>query len=133
DGRQIAFSTANGEQVFYYSNSRIPIAPLEGGKARVSSGELDDDALVHAWPAKGIYFSALQKTVLQLFRLDPTTAKYKVVTTPKDLSASGVSFTPDGAITAAIGAPPNHFGEVFLSSTADFAPKYLTHFEDQWK
>jgi dipeptidyl aminopeptidase/acylaminoacyl peptidase len=32
-----------------------------------------------------------------------------------------------------VGAAPNHFSEVFVSSTKNFAPKYLSNVSEQWK
>jgi len=34
---------------------------------------------------------------------------------------------------AAVGAMPDHFAEVLVSSAKDFAPKYLSDMGDQWK
>jgi dipeptidyl aminopeptidase/acylaminoacyl peptidase len=43
------------------------------------------------------------------------------------------SFTPNHQMFAGAGATPNHFPEIFVSSTKDFAPKYLSDAGEQWK
>jgi len=43
------------------------------------------------------------------------------------------SFTPDHKLLAASGAAPNHFQEVFVTTTKDFAPRQLTNMSEQWK
>jgi dipeptidyl aminopeptidase/acylaminoacyl peptidase len=45
----------------------------------------------------------------------------------------GASFTTDHKSFAGVGAAPNHFPEVFYSSTSDFAPRVLSDVAAQWK
>jgi len=133
DGKQIAYATANGEKFYFYTNTRIAVIPAEGGAARLLSSAFDEDARPMAWGPDGIYFRAQQKTASHLFRLNPETSALERITGPADFAVSGGSFTRDFHTLAAVGARPNHFREVFVSSIKDFSPKYLSSIGDQWK
>jgi dipeptidyl aminopeptidase/acylaminoacyl peptidase len=133
DGRQIAYSTSNGEKFFYYANSRIAAVSADGGASRLLTAGFDENPRLIQWGPGGIYFAAQQQTGSHLFRLNPQTMAIDRITAPQDFSVNGGSFTADGLVLAAVGARPNHFPEVFISPMKDFAPKYLTNVSDQWK
>ncbi|HLJ44825.1 MAG TPA: S9 family peptidase [Bryobacteraceae bacterium] len=133
DGKEIAFVTANGDKFFFYSNRYIAAVPADGGTARVLTKEFDEDTNLIDWSADGIYFNALQKTAAHVYRLDPATSAIRRLSGPDAYHASGASFTKDHRTMAGVGAQPNHFAEVFVSSVSDFAPKYLSDVSAQWK
>jgi dipeptidyl aminopeptidase/acylaminoacyl peptidase len=109
------------------------VIPAAGGEPRILTAKFDEDSRLIDWGPDGIYFGALQKTAGHLFRLNPETMAIDRVTGPDAFSTSNASFTPDHRTFAAVGAMPNHFSEVFVSSAKDFAPKYLSEVGDQWK
>ena len=133
DGRNIAYVTGNGQPFFYYANRFIAVIPAEGGTPRVLTQEFDEDPNLLDWGPQGIYFGALQKTSAHLFRLDPQTAAVRRLTGPEQFHVTGATFSADHRTFAALGAAPNHFVEVLVSSSADFAPKYLSDVSGQWK
>src|SRR5256885_215233 len=91
DGSRIAFETAMASPDYFYSNGRIAIVAAAGGAPVVVSDAVDEDAALVAWRPNGLFFSAAQKTLSSLFRLDPNTkAIAKVV--PGD-AAVGSSFS----------------------------------------
>jgi len=133
DGKQIAYLTADGDPFFFYANRFIATVPADGGAPTVLSRDFDEDPNLSDWGPDGIYFSASQKTAAHVFRLNPATHTVKRLTGPDAYHAGGVSFTKDHRTMAAVGAAPNHFAEVLVSSTSDFAPKYLSDIGAQWK
>ena len=133
DGQRIAYVTANGDPFFFYANTRIAVIPAGGGEPRILTAKFDEDTRLVDWGPDGIYFTALQKTSSHIFRLNPETLDIQRITAPESLFANNASFTPDHRVFAGLGAMPNRFAEVFISSTNDFAPKYLTDMSDQWK
>jgi dipeptidyl aminopeptidase/acylaminoacyl peptidase len=133
DGREIAFVTGNGEEFFYYANTRIAVVSADVGTPRLLSEAFDEDTNLIDWGAEGIYFEAVQKTASHVFRLDPKTGAIKRVSGPDNFHIAGASFTKDFRHFAAIGCPPNRFAEVFVSPTDDFAPRNLSDIADQWK
>ena len=133
DGRQIAFDTSNGEPFYYYANARIAVLPVTGGEPRIVTANFDEDAGLVDWGPDGIYFTAYQKGAAHLFRAEPATLAVHRITGPDPYYASGASFTRDHRMMASVGALPNHFSEVFVSSVQDFAPRYLTAVGEQWK
>jgi len=133
DGKEIAFVTANGDQYFFFSNQYIATIPADGGNPKVLTEAFDEDANLVDWGPDGIYFTALQRTDSHIFRMDPATGAVKRLSGPEHFSAQGATFTPDHKMLAGVGATPNHFAEVYVSSVSDFAPKYLTDVSKQWK
>ena len=133
DGKQIAYETSNGREFFFYTNSSIAIVPSSGGAPAVVSDQFDESPRLIAWSPDGIYFGAQQKTCAHLFRLDPSTKAITRVTGPDAYLYGQFSFTRDFQQTAFVGAGPNSYGEVLVSSVAAFQPKKLTAMADQLK
>jgi dipeptidyl aminopeptidase/acylaminoacyl peptidase len=133
NGREIAFTTSNSVPNFFYANRYIAVIPAEGGQPRLLTKDFDEDPNLLEWADDGIYFGASQKTAAHTFRIDPATRAIRRITGPDAFLASGGSFTKDHRTFAAVGASPNHFPEIFVSSVSDFAPKYLTDVAAQYK
>jgi len=133
DGKQIAYLTANGDPFFFYANRYIATVPADGGSPILLTKEFDEDPNLTDWAPDGIYFSANQKTAAHFYRLNPATHTVRRITGPDAFHAANASFTKDHRTMAGVGASPNHFAEVFASSTSDFAPKYLSDVGAQWK
>ena len=133
DGRQIAFSTSSGDPFYYYTNRRIATIPASGGEPKILTGKFDEDAILIDWGPDGIYFSAFQKGAAHVFSVNPASLAIDRITSPDSFFESDASFTPDHRTMAAVGAMPNQFANVFVSSAKDFSPRYLTDMGDQWK
>ncbi|MDE3167516.1 MAG: PD40 domain-containing protein, partial [Acidobacteriota bacterium] len=132
-GRRIAYTTSNGSPSYYYTNRYIAAISAEGGAPEILTAGFDEDANLACWSPAGIYFTAQQKTVSAIFRLDPATKQVTRISTPADFSASAPSFTADFQTFAATGAAPNRFSEVFTTSSGAFAPRTLTDVSAQYR
>src|SRR6266404_3117532 len=75
DGKQIVFSSAMGEKLFFASNSRLAVVEVDGGTPRSITDMFDENPGLVEWKADGIYFTGLQKTASHLFRVDPATGR----------------------------------------------------------
>ncbi len=133
DGREIAYTTANGVEFHYYADTRIAIMPADGGPSRLATAEFDEDPRSVSWGPDGIYFSAQQKTDSHVFHMDPKSLAIRRVSAPEHYSVSGASFSKDQKTMAFLAASSNRFRELYTSSARDFAPKQLTNFGDDWK
>jgi dipeptidyl aminopeptidase/acylaminoacyl peptidase len=133
NGREIAFTTSNSAPNYYYSNRYIAVIAADGGQPRLLTKDFDEDPNLIEWAPDGIYFGALQKTAAHLFRIDPSTQAIRRVSGPDAFHTTGASFTADHRTMAAVGASPNHFAEVYLTSAGDFAPRYLSDVAAQYK
>lgn len=133
DGSEIAYQTANAREFFFYSNSYIAVIPASGGRPRILTESFDESPGLLDWATDGIYFVSLQKTSSHLFRLKPGTGAIEQVSGPWNFGASQFSFTSDFKQTAFIGAGPNDYAEVYISTLAPFQPKKLTAMTDQLK
>jgi dipeptidyl aminopeptidase/acylaminoacyl peptidase len=142
DGKHLAFSTALGDPYFYYANGQIAVVDLNAVQSktatsaadlRVLTAKFDEDTQALDWGPDGIYFGAQQKTNAHLFRVDPQSSTITRITAPDVFLIEDVSFTGDFKNFAFIGEDSTHMAELFVSSTAPFAPHRLTHMTDQVK
>jgi dipeptidyl aminopeptidase/acylaminoacyl peptidase len=133
DGTEIAYSTANANPNFFYTNSRIAIVAATGGAPRVVSGQFDEEAAPLAWGPDGIYFGASQRTYAHLFRLNPKTAAIERVSSPDALIAAQFSITRDFRRVAFVSSTDNTYPEISVSTLRGFSPRALTDMGGQLK
>jgi dipeptidyl aminopeptidase/acylaminoacyl peptidase len=131
DGKQIVFSSAMGNKVFFASNSRLAIIPVEGGSPKSLTDTFDENPGLMEWRKDGIYFTGLQKTASHLFRVDATTSKITRVSAPDELMGGSFSLTRTGDRMAFVAGSPTSMSEVFVSSAGKFSPKRLTNMTEQ--
>jgi dipeptidyl aminopeptidase/acylaminoacyl peptidase len=133
DGSQLAFRTPAGQPFTYWRNMAIAVVPAAGGEPRILTGGFDEHANGIEWNASGIYFGAIQRTAIHLFRLDPASGSVTQVSAPADGIFNQFSFTREGNRAAFMAAGPNRMLEVHVSALAPFAPRALTRFAEPWK
>jgi dipeptidyl aminopeptidase/acylaminoacyl peptidase len=133
DGMEIAYSTANANPNFFYTNSRIAIVAATGGAPRVVSGQFDEEAAPLAWGPEGIYFGASQRTYAHLFRLNPKSAAIERITSPDALIASQFSFSRDYRQMAFVSSIDNTYPEISISVLRGFSSRALTDMGSQLK
>lgn len=126
DGQQIAFTTTNESDYYFYANRQIASVSASGGTPKVLTTIFDENANLLEWTADGILFSGYQKTTAHLFRLNPTSLKTDRLTKPDNLIANQFSFSRDGHQMAFVAAMPNQYAEIQTSSVQTFVPKTLT-------
>jgi dipeptidyl aminopeptidase/acylaminoacyl peptidase len=131
DGKQIVFSSAMGNKVYFASNSRLAVVPVEGGKSNFITESFDENPGLVDWKTGGIYFTGLQRTASHLFRVEPTGGKIAKISAPDDLMAGSFSLTRSGDRMAFVAGSPTTMNEVFVSDTRKFAPKKLTNMTEQ--
>src|SRR6266436_778500 len=131
DGKQIVFSSAMGNKVYFASNSRLAVVPVEGGKANSISENFDENPGLVDWKADGIYFTGLRRTASHLFRVDPTGSKIAKISAPDDLMAGSFSLTRSGDRMAFVAGSPTSMNEVFVSDTRKFSARKLTNMTEQ--
>lgn len=133
DGKQIVFTSAMGEKIFFASNSRLALVGVEGGTPKSITDSFDENPGLLEWNRSGIYFTGLQKTASHLFRVDPATAKIVRVSQPDNLMAGSFSLTRSADRIAFTNSSPTSISEVFVSDMRSFTPRKLTNFNDQTK
>jgi dipeptidyl aminopeptidase/acylaminoacyl peptidase len=131
DGSQIAYTTADGNPYYYYSNGLIAVVPASGGMPKILSRDFDEDPDMIAWSSRGIYFEAQQRTYACLFRLDPQSLNIFRLT-PQNLLAGDFTFTHDFSHTAFIAAGDNQFPEIYSSALSSFIPRKLSDITAQY-
>ena len=133
DGKQIVFSSAMGEKLYFANNSRLAVVSVDGGTPRSITDSFDENPGLIDWKPDGIYFAGSQKTASHLFRVDPATSRITRVTGPDDLMSTGFSLTRSGDSAAFVAGSPTSLNELFLSDLHRFAPKKLTTLNEQAK
>jgi dipeptidyl aminopeptidase/acylaminoacyl peptidase len=131
DGQQIAFTTANENEFYFYSNRLIATVPATGGTPKILTNTFDENASLLEWTSDGVLFSGYQKTSAHLFRIDPASLKIDRITKPDNLIATQFSFSKDGRQMAFVGSLPNQYPEIQASPVSVFAPKVLTDMSTQ--
>jgi dipeptidyl aminopeptidase/acylaminoacyl peptidase len=131
DGKQIVFSSAMGNKVFFATNSRLAVVSVDGGPPKSISDSFDENPGLIEWKAGGIYFAAQQKTASHLFHIDPGSGKITQVSAPNNLMAGSFSFSSAGDRMAFVAGSPTSMNEVFITDTRSFSPKQLTHMTEQ--
>jgi dipeptidyl aminopeptidase/acylaminoacyl peptidase len=131
DGKQIVFSSAMGNPVFFATNNRLAIVSVDGGTPRSITDSFDESPGLLDWKTEGIYFTAQQKTPSHLFRVDPVSGKITRVSAPDDLMAGAFSLTSKGDAIAFAAGSPTSINEVFVSDMRAFSPRKLTNLNEQ--
>ncbi len=133
DGKQIVFSSAMGNLKFFYTNPKLAVIPAEGGTPRSITDSFDEQPGLLEWRNDGIYFQALQKTASHLFRIDPTTSKITRLSRPDNFMIGRANFSTDGKMMAFAAPSATSLNEIYVTETANFAPRKLTAMTDQVK
>jgi len=131
DGSQIAYTTADGNPYYYYSNSLIAVVPASGGMPKILSRDFDEDPNMLAWSSSGIYFEASQRTYNCLFRLDPQSLTVFRLS-PQNILFGDFTFSKDFSEMAFTGAPDNAFNELYASQVGSFIPHKLSDVSAQY-
>ncbi|MEP7274114.1 MAG: S9 family peptidase [Acidobacteriota bacterium] len=131
DGKQVVFTSAMGNTVYFASNSRLALVSAEGGTPRSITDSFDENPGLIEWKADGIYFNALQKTTSHLFRVDPASGQINRLSSPDNLMAGSFSLTRSGDRMSFTAGSPRSLNEVFVSQVGNFAPRKLTDFSEQ--
>ena len=130
DGKQIVFSSAMGNPKFFYTNTKLAVIPAEGGTPRSITDSFDEQPGLLEWRNDGIYFQALQKTTSHLFRIDPATAKITRLSRPDNFMIGRANFSADGKMMAFAAPSATSLNEIYVTETANFAPRKLTAMTD---
>jgi dipeptidyl aminopeptidase/acylaminoacyl peptidase len=131
DGKQIVFSSAMGNTVYFASNSRLAVVSSGGGAPKSITDGFDENPGLLEWKTDGIYFTGLQKTASHLFRVDPAGGKITRISGPDDMMAGSFSLTRSGDRMAFVAGSPTSMNEVFVSDVRKFAPRMLTNMTEQ--
>lgn len=131
DGKQIVFTSAMGNPKFFYTNNRLSVVPAEGGSPRSLTDAFDEQPNFVEWNADGLYFSGSERTASHLFCIDTVSGKISRISSPDNLISGGFSFTKDGKQVAFTSPSPTSLNELYVTSTANFAPRKLSAMTDQ--
>jgi dipeptidyl aminopeptidase/acylaminoacyl peptidase len=131
DGKQIVFSSAMGNKVYFASNSRLAVVSAEGGTPKSITDSFDENPGLVEWKGDGIYFTGLQKTASHLFLVKPAGGAIARVSAPDNLMAGSFSLTRAGDQMAFVAGSPTTMNEVFVSDARNFSPRRLTNMTEQ--
>ncbi len=133
DGKQIVFISAMSNPKFFYANTKLVVVSVEGGTPRSITDSFDEQPSLVEWRNDGIYFGAQQKTASHLFRIDPATAKITRISRPDNLIIGAANFSKDGKTMAFAAPSATSLNEIYVTDTANFAPRKLTAMTEQVK
>jgi dipeptidyl aminopeptidase/acylaminoacyl peptidase len=142
DGKELAFQTALAQPYFYYANGHIAVVELAKvvnnpattpADVRDLTAKFDEDQYPLDWGPDGIYFAAVQKTNVHLFRINPQTDDIQRISSPDVFIAEDFSFTTDFKTVAIVTEDATHMRELSVSRVSPFLPKKLTEMTAQVK
>ena len=131
DGAWIAFVTTMGVDDFYCRNKTLAVVPARGGDPVSITDAFDETCIPRAWGPDGVYFEALQRMALHLFRVDPKTRETTRVSGPDDFVGSGFSFARDFRRVAFVAQDSVSLPEVFVASVEPFNARRMTDMNAQ--
>jgi dipeptidyl aminopeptidase/acylaminoacyl peptidase len=128
DGARIAFETAMANPAYYYTNGLIATIPAVGGPVDVLTRAFDEEPYLVAWSPTGIFFSASERTLAHLYRLDPATKAIARLPHDPNAVAGGFNFSRDFTRVAYVSSSASQYPEVFAADLKGDAlnPKKLT-------
>lgn len=136
DSKKILYtSSLNDSTSYYYKNSQLLMAELQGGKTTRLAQDFDENIGGLSWNSSGIFFAAFQRTKRQLFRIDPTTGQTKAIS-PANEILGGYTFSKDGKTLAYSASTATTLSEIFKTPLATFKPVQVTQMSKQiagWK
>ncbi len=117
DGKAILYQSALSDTTsYYYRNRKLFTINVDGTNIKPIAPNFDEDLSSVKWKKQGIFAIAYQKTLRQLFKIDPDNGSVKAfITTPERIN--DVSFSENGEQMAFIGATDNSLGEVYKSGS----------------
>jgi dipeptidyl aminopeptidase/acylaminoacyl peptidase len=133
DGRQLAFVSSMAQPHYFYANTHlaaVDVAAALGHPATTPQAlhdltrHFDEDPHPLAWTPHGLFFTAYQRTTMQVFRLDPATLQTEAIT-PRELIVEDASVTADGNTLAFVAEDATHVAELYVSA-GGAAPRKLT-------
>jgi dipeptidyl aminopeptidase/acylaminoacyl peptidase len=132
DGSEIAFETANGSLTYFETNRYVAAVPVSGGRPRLLTQKVDEQASLLAWGPKGIYVAVQKRTDLYLYRLNPVTKAMTRIKAPAGLAFQQWTFTSDYRRMAFTGASASSYPEMYVGDLKGARSRRLTRFNDQF-
>ena len=133
DGAQIAYVvTPEPGQVL---QNEIGIINADGSGLRIITEAFDEEPMPSVWAPQGIYFAAMQRTGIHLFRIDPSSLEIRQIT-PADQDgwiSFEYTFSRDFTQIAAAAASNDHMVEVVKIDPETGAVTRLTQYDDLTK
>ena len=136
DGTQLLYSSAlNNRTSNYYENNKIFIYDLESKESTRIVPEFDENLRIIDWNPTGIYATALQRTAIHLYRIDPSNNTIELIA-DDPIQFGSVSFSEDGKSLAYSATHQDDIHEIYLMSPDQVTPNKLTDVNSQienWK
>ncbi len=131
DSKSILYqSTLDNSTSNFYTNSRYFRIDINGKNNKELAQDFDENLSGLKWTEEGIYATAYQKTLRQLYILNPKNGSVKeVINTP--YRVYGFSITKDNNKIAFSGAGKETLNEIYVMSFSNNQPKAITNFTDQ--
>jgi dipeptidyl aminopeptidase/acylaminoacyl peptidase len=127
DGQWVAFNHDGGD-TRWARRSGIYVMSITGGAPRKLGETHDGQANLIGWSGDGkeIYYSETERTSSRIFALPVAEGKPRAMTTGSGVFG-GASFSKDTKTLAVVHQTVEQLPQVFISSTAKFAPTKITN------
>jgi len=133
DSKSIAYETANGSLTYFETNRFVATIPVSGGKPRLLTDRVDEQANLLHWGPQGIYVAFQERTDINFYRLDPATKALSRIALPAGIAQQQWSFSADYRTRAYVGVSATSHPELYVTGPGGAAPRRLTAFNDQYR
>ena len=131
DGTSILYQSALSDTTsYYYRNRKLFTINIDGTNTKPIAPNFDEDCASVKWTKQGIFALAYQKTLRQLFKLDPDNGSVKAFLTTPD-RINDVSFSENGEQIAVVGATDNSLVELYKTSISQPNPLKISNISQQ--
>jgi dipeptidyl aminopeptidase/acylaminoacyl peptidase len=134
DSKEVLFtSNLNDTTSNFYANSKLFAIQIESKAVRPLAKNLDEDLGGFTWTETGIYASIWNKTKRPLYKIDPATGNYSVLSLADQVFS--FSFSNNGKL-AFVGRDEDQLNEVFVTPINNPKPIQITQLTNQisdWK
>lgn len=126
DSKWIVYVSTGGDtSAYYYRNAEIRKIPADGGASVRLPVDLEEDVNLIAWKASGLYVAAWRGLKNQVYTLDPTAGRTRLVAGTPDYIWS-MDFSADGRTVAVAGQSATGLTEIYRTPLAPFRPVPVT-------
>jgi dipeptidyl aminopeptidase/acylaminoacyl peptidase len=133
DGKQLLYSSSLDNRTSnYYENNKIFVFDIQSGNSSRLVPDFDENLRIVAWNPKGIFATALQRTAIHLYKIDPYNNTIELMA-DDPIQFGSVSFSEDGTSLAYSATHQDDIHEVYHLTPDFMGARKVTNVNHQIK
>lgn len=133
DGKKLLYSSSlDNRSSNYYENNKIFVFDIQSGNSSRLVPDFDENLRIVDWNPKGIFATALQRTAIHLYKIDPYNNSIELVA-DDPVQFGSVSFSEDGTSLAYSATHQDDIHEVYHLTPDYMGARKVTNVNQQIK